>query len=413
MHKYFITYEKERSFYAYRNSSNVTALKTKEIEGILEYIAKSSILDLREIGENALEIIFAGNVSIMIDDIRVFEYNNNQFDSYIKNLQKRITTYSERKAIESYNQKLPHGYKPRVNRHKKRKGRVIATGLSLVVLINLGLALNKELSKSDKQEFKKYEISYELPKAQMPSYIPDEVEINTPEINLNENIELAFEDRTESGKLEETILYCGNEIKYYSERYGLPYEVCCAQITQERDTKEGWMNNNPCQITYDLFVGRKMHIPVYDESGFTGEYDDFTITKEMLDTKEGNIMVAIAYDRICVDKFESLSTGVYSYNQGEYALNLACDEYELDINDYKGDSKTLEAKSLIDKYFQEKNELRGKSEAKHGDPLYLEHVFSYLPLDQGTREISYYIKDKLITVDLTNINVYNNEFTRG
>ena len=43
MHKYFITYEKERSFYAYQNSSNVTVLKTKEIEGILEYTAKSSL----------------------------------------------------------------------------------------------------------------------------------------------------------------------------------------------------------------------------------------------------------------------------------------------------------------------------------------------------------------------------------
>lgn len=413
MHKYFITYEKERSFYAYQNSSNVTALKTKEIEGILEYTAKSSVIDIREIGETALEIIFTGNVSITIDDIRVFEYNNNRFDSYIKNLQKRIIAYNERKSIESYTKKLPHGYKPRVNRHKKRKGRVIATGLSLVVLINLGLALHKEINKNEKVEINGYEISYELPKAQMPSYMPEQVEINTPEVIQNENIELAFEDRTESGKLEDTILYCGNEIKYYSERYGLPYEVCCAQITQERDTKEGWMNNNPCQITYDLFIDRKMHIPVYDENGFTGEYDDFTITKEMLDTKEGNIMVAMAYNRICVDKFNSLFTGTYSYNQGEFALNLACEYYGLNIDDYKGDKMALEARNLIDKYFQEKNELRGKPDAKHGDPLYLEHVFSYLPLEQGKREISYYIKDELITVDLTNTNVYNNEFTRG
>lgn len=411
MHNYFITYEKQRSYYTYHNSKVAMKLTSREIEGILEYISKKSIVNIKEIGDHAMEIIFEGNVSVTIDDIRVFQYNGNQFDNYIKILQSKIIKFSEIKNIQEYAKSLPKGYKPKTNRHKKQRGKVIAAGLSLVLIVNLTVSLNKEIAKAKENDFNDLENAYEIPNTNGPSFQFEETYFE-PEAE-KENVELEFQDRTETGKLDETILYCGNEIKYYSERYGLSYEVSCAQITQERDTKEGWMYNNPCQITYDLFIGRKMHIPVYNENGFTGEYDDFTITKEMLDSKEGNIMVAMAYNRICIDKFNSLFTGTYSYNQGEFALNLACENYSLNIDDYKGDAKAIEARNLINKYFQEKNELRGKPEAKHGDPLYLEHVFSYLKLENGKKEIQYYLNDKQVTVDLTNINVYNNSITRG
>lgn len=413
MNKYFITYEHDRRrFYSYRNSNVHTLLSEREGEALLQKISQSSMQNITEIGENALEIFFQNDISILIDDARIFKPSGSRLDSYLSELQKRIVRFIERRNVNNYKKNLPRDYKPRVNRHRhKNKGKkLIATGLSLVVLVNLGLALSKEINKEQKNDVPLEPYYSEPLVKEVPSDIEQMITYNPIiENNMEENevLDLAFEDRTESGKLEETINYAGDTIKFYSNRYGLCYETSCAQITQERAEGIEGIKNNPCQITYDMFIGRTFRVPVYDKNGFTGNYDDLKVTEEMLNTVEGNIMVGMAYDRYCIDKFDSLFTGIFSYNQGENSLNNACDFYNLDINNYLGDENALAARDLINKYYEEG---LGK---KHGDSKYLERVFSYLPLEErGTKEISYYLGDKLITVDLTNANVYNNELQR-
>ena len=159
-------------------------------------------------------------------------------------------------------------------------------------------------------------------------------------------------------------------------------------------------------ITSELFIGRTLTVPIYNEQGFTGEYETFEVTKEMLDTPDGNIKTCLAYKRICVDKFNSLILGLFSYNQGEYALNIACNYYGLNKEDYYGDENAIKARDLINRYYEE----QGK---KHGDSTYLENVFSYLNLNErGSTYLEYYLGSEKKTVEIINTLVYNNELSR-
>lgn len=419
MNKLYLTYNektKKRDYYSYKYESTpvYTKITSREIEAYLTKINKGTIKQIREINDTTLEVALDNNEIVIIDSIKIFE-KQDSFDSLIAKFQNQIKTYFEKESIKEYKKSLPAGYRGvHVNRNRrdKAKMRLLIAGVSLSAIIILSTAANSQDFRSIKplkSPPEDLELSYYID--EIKSIKREELNLNfdqtyeIPEIKSETEFALSFEDRTASGKLQETEEVCGEIIEYYTSRYGLPYEILCAQISQERGGFE-----NVCQITYSLFAGEKprhFKIPVYDENGFTGNYDEFTVTKEMLDTLEGNIMVGTAYLRFCVDKFDSLITGLFSYNQGEFALPLACNYYGVDIENYKGDENSLEARNLIIKYYQDK----GKN---HGDPLYLEHVFSYLPLEtRGNREIEYYLGNGTKTIDLINTNVYNNDSERG
>ncbi len=401
MSKYFITYNNGRSFYSYINSNKYVELTETESMLLLTKILNSSIHNIIEIGEKAMEIHLKNSDSIIIDDLRIFQHENNIIDGEFDRFRNLIMHFNERKNIDKYKESIPKDYKPRVNRHRNSSmpKKLIATGLTLVLTMELGYNLMSSIEKKEK-------FSQDVDVVAMRE-IDDVSDREITKINSDydyvvpEQIALDFEDRTDSGKLEETQSIAGSIIEYYASRYGLDYNICCAQITQER----GNIYENPCQITYSLFEGIEMHVPVYDENGFTNTYDDFVVTREMLNTLEGNIMVGLAYDRACIDKFDSVLTGLFSYNQGEFALGRACEHFGVNIEDYKGDKNALKARDLVNQYYAS----LGK---KHGDSNYLEHVLSYLPTDRGLQEVSYYVKDKEVSIDILNNTLYNNEITR-
>ena len=440
MSKFYITYDErkqKRSFYSYQTSTNnifYIPLKEQEISVLLQDIDNNNIINIIEKNANAIEIIFKNERKIVIDDIRIFEKSGNyKVDTIINKLQRRIVNYIEQKNIRDYQKNLPRGYKPKVNRNrnKNRGKKLIVGGLSAVMIICLAANLANEIKKIEKTElddtiqqnyYSEQKIDNQkdiyanittiqtqvkdVLEQQYPDIQIESIEIE-PEISKTASVSLELEDRTQTGKLQKTVDFCGEIIEYYSNRYGLPYREMCAQISQESPMIINGSCENVCQITYEMFIGKKMHVPVYDKNGFTGSYDNFTVTKEMLDTTEGNIMVGMAYNRYCIDKYQSLFTGLFSYNQGENALNNACNFYGLDVNNYLGDENSISARDLINKYYRE-----GLNK-KHGDSKYLENVFSYLPMDdRGTNTIKYYLGNELITVDLTNTNVYNSELSR-
>lgn len=467
MSKFLITYSNKRSFYSYTKISNRivhTALSTQEIEALLQDISHNQIIDIVEKGNNSIEITFENNRQVVIDDARVFKNSNLSQDKVFDRLQQSILEFDEKKKSEDkkinelqtkifnflgnknfqkYKDSLPKGYVPKTNRNKSKfKGKkLIVGGLSALIIFYFATGYNNDI-KQEELEIDDItpEFSYDIQKTtiesdlaqsltatekqvkeQLESQYHDlevvtnsEVEqvIQNEEVAIEPeassiNLSLNFEDRTHTGKLQELTNFCGDIIEYYSLRYGLPSKVMCAQFAQESPNVINGTCENVCQITYDFFVGEEMHVPVYDEFGFTGEYDDFTITKEMLDTTEGNIMVGMAYNRMCVDKFESLATGLFTYNQGINALRNACKFYDLDINNYLGDENSIAARDLINKYYEEG---LGK---KHGDADYLENVFSYYELgDRGSESIQYYLGNELKTIELVNTNVYNSELSR-
>lgn len=412
MNKFYINNDKGRKYYTYSFENGhikLMPLNEKDTEVFLSHITSKPIEQIIS-KENYKEIIFGGNTSLIIEKLRDLYPKQDKYDKYFLILLKKAREFVTRENIRSYKKTLPPNHIPKVNRTKKSKlpaKQIIAGALSFSIGISLIAGLvNQEINKEKFVDLNPT-ISYTVPKT---SPIALEKKSN---ISIDTVINLAFPDRTESNrvseelsKLEETREYFGDSISYYSERYGIPYDIACAQVTQERPNIKDGVCINPCQITYEYFIGETMTVPVYDESGFTGNYDTFEVTEEMLNSKDGNIKVGLAYTRYCIDKFDSLIMGLFAYNQGDSALRIACNHYGVDIEDYLGEENAIKARDIINRYYEDK-------EKTHGDAEYLENVFSYLDLsDRGSITLKYYVNGVEKTMEINNTLIYNNELSR-
>lgn len=402
MNKFYIDENNGRQYYAYNyqdNKVSYIALNSQDISLLLTSIKEKSISQIND-KEKYIEIFFGDAISIIIDNLKVFAIHHDSHDQYFETLYRKINKVEERERFKK--EKISTR---KVNRTKKRNlptKQIIAGTLSFSIGLSLMSGLiAKEIQKENIKEINP-SISYTITK---DSKLGEEQPVD-------EKINLLFLNRTESNrvdentsKLEETIHYFGNSISNYSLRYGIPYNLACAQITQERPNIKNGTCENICQITYSYFVGQVITVPIYNENGFTGNYDTFEVTKEMLDSPDGNIRVGLAYLRICIDRFDSLITGLFAYNQGESALGFACDYFGLEKEDYLGDENALKARDLINRYYEEK----GK---KHGDEHYLENVFSYLELTDRSVVLEYYLGNEKKTIEINNSLSYNNELSR-
>ena len=415
VNSFYIDTQKGRRYYAYNYQNgkiNYIALKPKDITTLLKNCSESPIENIIS-KENYNEVIFCNGITIMIENIKVLSPQNDLYDQYFQRITSHIRDYKRTQSLKAYKQILPPHQIPKVNR-KKRKSlptkQILAGALTFTIASSLLAGLyEKEMKKKNIEELNKHiSIVDHDRKKGTNEIVIEETNFIIPDNTLN----LAFADRSKSddedeiSKLEETKNYYGDIISNYATRYGLPYDLVCAQITQERPKIKNGTCENICQITYEYFVGQTMVVPIYDESGFTKEYDIFLVTKEMLDSPEGNIRVGIAYLRTCVDKFNSLITGLFSYNQGDSALAIACNYYGFDKEDYLGDENALKARDIINRYYEE----IGKT---HGDKDYLEHVLSYLELaDRSSTVLEYYLGSEKKSIEINNTLLYNNELGR-
>ena len=411
VNKFYINNDFGRKYYTYNfenNNIKLMPLNARDTEAFLSHISSKPIEQIID-KENYKEIIFGGNISVIVERLRDLYPNQDKYDKYFLILLQKAREFVARENIIIYKRTLPSNHIPKVNRVKKSKlpaKQIIAGALSLSIGMSLLAGLIKE--EINKEEFVdvtppiSYTVATSIPQLEKESNISVDTIMN-----------LAFPNRTESNrvsenlsKLEETKQYFGDAISYYSQRYGIPYEIACAQITQERPNIENGVCINPCQITYEYFVGQNMTVPVYDENGFTGNYDTFLVTEEMLNSKEGNVKVGLAYTRYCIDKFDSLIMGLFAYNQGESVLGIACDHYGVNIEDYLGEENAIKAREMINRYYEEKNK-------SHGDKNYVENVFSYLELsDRGSITLTYYVNGVEKTMEIHNTLEYNNELSR-
>lgn len=435
MHNLYIPYRDGKlHFYAYRYLGKVVfeELTSEEIIAELTKINKQNIKSVSETGKS-LTVTLENGQNIEIDSLEIIKHNS-EYTELLLEFMSKIKLHMENKGIEELKSKLPEGHTPRVNRTKSNNlgKRILAAGLAGSVIISLSsLAINfyqkqkrnkgKELPNLSTELFlDNYKVSekggFDIPQTVISQPKDDKPilksngESNSESKNSSndEVIELFYEKR-EDGKLQSTIDYCGDIIEYYSSRYGLPYDVVCSQITQERPniTPEGTLRN-PCQLTN--FAGNTLTVPVYNENGPTGEYDSYTVTKDMINSLDWNIKIGVGYLRCCVNKYDSLITGIFAYNQGINALSNACKYYELDVNDFKGDENALEARDLVVRYYEELKD-NGKIKSTHGDPKYLENVFRYENAeDRGHREVKYFLKNDIKSVEIKSTLEYNNGF---
>lgn len=234
--------------------------------------------------------------------------------------------------------------------------------------------------------------------------VADSYSMEETPIESQYTFEVEFPDKTGNGKYAETERLYGADIKKYSTRFGIPYNVACAYISQERPDNG---DPNVCQITGRI---KPFTVDIYDENGPTGETEVITIDDTAKTNASESIKAGLAYLRYGIDYNDSFTTGLFGYNQGPYSVNLACDYYGLDINDYKGEENSQKACELIINYFKDTTS-PGKV---HGDPNYLYNVFGYLPLeDRGSATIECYVNKELRQIAISNQLYYNNGQTRG
>lgn len=372
------------------------------------------------------------SVEIRLTNGQIIEYDKCQELAELSEL-------LQKENIEYLVQKYPKGYKPRVNRSKSNGiGRRVASLTLAAGIILTGFSAAHAFKKSSKEESEtKSTTEQTLTYSTQSEKIAYEIEEpNILEASEESVLELPFEYKP-NGKYESTKDYYGDIIDTYCKKYGFTgcENIICSQITQERPLiGEDGICNNPCQLTN--FIGVEFSVPIYNENGLTGEVKSFKVTEEMINNIDSNIEVGIAYLRYCVNQSNSLLTGLFCYNQGPFALGLACDYFSLDKNLYMGDENTLEARDLIVKYFeirkacqyfdQSMDSIKGNIEAQreivaryksetakisvHGDPNYLENVLGYLPHeDRENMTYEYFLGNELKTVEIVNTLEYNRD----
>ncbi len=450
MHKYLFEIENnKRVYYSVRGESIpiYEVINSNQSKQIVNDILSNEILKITPIKEDVIKITLS-NFNELTVSKTFLKFPDQNME--IKALISKILAYInglEKESLETLAQKY-NGYVPTINRTKSKNHKkmiVAATLAGSIFLSGLGVSLAKKNNKEEKIDIPLSDILIDDNEVNISNTLASNVQaedliyepeapldssshenntpteesntnnenntisldktISTPEITYN--FDYVFSDISENGKLEITKEYFGDLIEYYCNRWGLPPELCLAQLSQERPKVVNGECKNPFQITAKYFVGETFTIPVYDSNGFTGSYDKFTVTEASLNTFEGNIMAGLAYLRKCINRTDSLFTGLYLYNQGEPSLSAACNYYGLDINDYKGDINALNACDLITKYHQE---LYGSS---YGDYDYLANVFRYIPTsDRGSVMLSYYLGEEKINIALNNTREYNSELTR-
>lgn len=426
MNKIYIDYNNGRKYYAYKYKNDKVIyipLNSKDIENFLKSISNQPIAKLIS-KENFKEIIFENGISIVVDKLNVLYPNHDEHDKYFFNILKKVREHVTNRNIDLYKKSLPKNHIPKVNRKSKNRfptKRIMAGALSFAITVSLisGL-LEKELAKADYIGEEK-SITYTMPpkKETTVSNKNIEYEVTSPTIE----VDLAFDDLTENGKLEQTIEMCASYLDPWIERYGLPKNLTYALVCQEYGLLDCTINSSgacgPMQLQVASFHNdnaiESCKIPVYENGKLTGEYDEFYIADArklddprlvgkkylVMQDLEDNFQIGCAVLRRCIDKYKNIFIAIDAYNKGLYCLSSICSDDQLEH--YKN--------NLTD--FSWINIIPNNKGENYGDKDYLYHVLRYLDTDiRGNANIEYYYNGELIKVDLNNTNVYNSELSR-
>lgn len=396
MRSYSFEYKRGHEFYKIDTNSKITPsykkMSKSEINQVLTEITGSKITDFTET-KDGMYITFDSGIYIAIKDSRVLVSNNDLYSKYFAEIKRKIVAYMnyEKEAKDFLTARAERGKSNLINRtfsKQIKSSQIIAGALSLTALLG---AYYHAKNLTEEIEFLDVETHPAIATSSFVTrdedailYDNDKMEYyfkNVPD-TLSYSSNYAFETTANhQKKLAATIDFCGDSIKKYSTRFGIPYNIGCAFISQERPSIDNGKCPNICRITYEDFVNTTLTVPLYNEQGPTGETETIYITEDLLNTTDGNIKVGLAYLRTCINMSDSLLTGLYSYNQGPNSLKYACEYYGVDINDYKGDINSEKACELICNYHAE------TKDRPWGDPDYLNNVFRYLEGAEDREEI--------------------------
>ena len=189
--------------------------------------------------------------------------------------------------------------------------------------------------------------------------------------NINEDselLELDIEENTQNEKY----LYCKNNygdlITKYANMYGIDPKIAIAVFTHERGYHSDVMDSGGaiglCQVQLDVWDDKDVKAFNFE----TNSWETYHIKEENIKNLEQNIKAGVM---ILQESLRQVSyillQGVQNYNYGLGNLNVAFRQSGLNADELneQNNKEWMQYRDLI----------------KGGDPLYVEHVFQYVPSD--------------------------------
>lgn len=450
MSRLYLTYNErsgKREYYSYdvlQTGPVYIVLNEEEVKAYLNMIVTSSLARAREVNDSLMEIETQNGDIVIVDNAKVFSRVYDEQDSLIAALAQTVKTYLERKRREEYKRENPNYKTKRVNRKKRNKW--ILRGLSIsAATIMVANILVSEIKKDDLKEEKleaaiedvvetktQDKIAYEIVENGAESLTEKAKNIISEQENKNAiHVEVGFDDVTDSGKLEQTMEDCSPYMDYWIDRYGLPRNITYALLSLESGIPECIEQKNgatgPTQLQVRAQHKEHYKIAVMKDGKYTGEYDEFWAADinrlddpdlegkpiKIIQNLEDNCQIGCAYFRRCIDRYHNIFLAIDAYNKGLYAMNKVyekCgDQIEKTLDYYKEHMEDFSWSTIIPTYSKEVFD-----KETYGDPTYIWDVLKHLETDtRGETTIEYYFNGELITVDIKNTNVYNNEQRRG
>lgn len=296
------------------------------------------------------------------------EYYYEQEEKREKEIRRKIQE-EKRKQTQIKNEK-----KGKVKRKNKFKRTVIALTLATTATL-IAVANQKEANTLESPAF---EDTYNPPIVDTNGVneitkINMDLEYDSPKEknNINEDselLELDIEENTQNEKY----LYCKNNygdlITKYANMYGIDPKVAIAVFTHERgyhsDTMDPGGAIGLCQVQLDVWNDKDIKAFNFE----TNSWETYHIKEENIKNLEQNIKAGVM---ILQESLRQVSymilQGVQNYNYGLGNLNVAFRQSGLNANELneQNNKEWMQYRDLI----------------KGGDPLYIEHVFQYIPSD--------------------------------
>lgn len=450
MSRLYLTYNEKtqsREYYSYEVFGSrpvYTPLSDREISGLLQAILSNGIRRVREINDSLIEIESNTGSIAVVDTLKVFSEKCDRHDGLMYSLCLMAKESIEKENIWEYKKSNPE--KPaKVNRNRMSKKRLIVSGVSLALgAVLVGSTILKEISNTrgmnnenntpsitanvDTPDFKD---KVEEAMSSAKNTLKEELQkIEIPEFDDSIRVSVGFDDVTDSGKLEQVIEDCSPYMEYWIDRYGLPANQSYAMISHESGVPECNEQKNgatgPMQLRIKAQHGEHYKLRVYKDGVPTGEYDEFWAADinrlddpklqgkplKIIQNVEDNFQIGCGNYQRCIDKYENIFIATDAYNKGLYALSTIyekCgDRIEKSLDYYKTNFNDFSWTTIIPEFSEE---VFGN---KFGDPKYIFNVLKHLDTDaRGNAEIKYCCNGKVISVDITNANVYNNTSERG
>lgn len=338
-------------------------LSQKSIYNILNTLIKR-YKPIDEIDENYSYVTFK-NVNE-----QELEYYYEQEEQREKEIRRKIQE-EKRKQTQIKNKK-----QRKVKRKNKFKRTVIALTLATTATL-IAVANQKEANTLESPAF---EDTYNPPIVDTNGVneitkINMDLEYDSPieKDNINEDselLELDIEENTQNEKY----LYCKNNygdlITKYANMYGIDPKVAIAVFTHERGYHSDVMDPGGaiglCQVQLDVWNDKDVKAFNFE----TNSWETYHIKEENIKNLEQNIKAGVM---ILQESLRQVSymilQGVQNYNYGLGNLNVAFRQSGLNANELneQNNKEWMQYRDLI----------------KGGDPLYIEHVFQYIPSDSN------------------------------